>query len=38
MAKAELDMLSRLLGGGSDRGKKKTEFRLNLFNTDEEEE
>ncbi|XP_013416760.1 protein OSCP1-like [Lingula anatina] len=38
MAKAQLDLLSRLIGGGEKKTTKKSEFRLNLFTTDAEEE
>lgn len=39
LAKAQLDLLSKLIGSGTTEKKKgKNEFRLNLFNTDEEEE
>ena len=37
LAKAQLDLLSQLIGGGSKKSGKP-EFRLNLFSTDEEEE
>ncbi|XP_074653497.1 protein OSCP1-like [Tubulanus polymorphus] len=37
LAKAQLDLLSHLIGGG-DKRSSRTEFRLNLFSTDEEEE
>ncbi len=38
-AKAQLDLLSRLIGGGEGRAKSaRTEIRLNLFNSAEEEE
>ena len=41
-AKAQLDLLSKLISGGSsaaaERRSSKPEFRLNLFQTDEEEE
>ena len=36
MAKAQLDLLAKLIGGGETKTGSK-EFRLNLFNTDEEE-
>ena len=38
LAKQQLDLLSKLIGGGSKTKGGKPEFRLNLFNTDEEEE
>ncbi|KAJ7363647.1 Protein oscp1 [Desmophyllum pertusum] len=37
LAKAELNLLAHLVGGGSSK-KPESQFRLNLFNTDEEEE
>ncbi|XP_064629355.1 protein OSCP1-like [Lineus longissimus] len=40
-SKAQLDLLSHLIGGGGGKGQKKggkAEFRVNLFNTDAEEE
>lgn len=36
LAKAELNLLAHLVGGGNK--KSESQFRLNLFNTDEEEE
>lgn len=39
LAKAQLDLLSKLIGSAATEKKKgKSDFRLNLFNTDEEEE
>lgn len=38
-AKAELNLLAQLIGSmDQSESTSKTEFRLNLFNTDEEEE
>ena len=36
-AKAQLDLLSHLIGGSGSSGQQSN-FRLNLFSTDEEEE
>lgn len=37
-AKAQLDLLSKLIGSSNSKKGSVTEFKLNLFNTDEEEE